>query len=262
MYKSSTRSGIRIGLASLTLLLAVATFQTGAVAANATPTAPTGNAMTPEENFVNWVYYSVLFRAPDEEGFGYWTDQVEQNGPGPFVHAVVEGQEWREVWVDFSYQHWLDREVDDGGVGFWSSYLATNRFDSFETFLASSDEAYEYSGETDEDYVDYVYFGAAFRSPTVEEQAAGVVAVETGSRSDFVHSVLHSEDGMASRVEIAYDVALRREPDPDGAMYWAGYYHATGSLSHMQGAMLLSPEAWEHAQDPPTFDPDRTPFTR
>jgi hypothetical protein len=248
---------MRAGIAALTVVLAAASFQSGAGAATATPTAPAGNALTEIENYVNWVYESVLFRAPDDEGFTYWTDQVEQNGPEAFVFAVVESEEWRQTWVDFFYSLWLDRTPDDGGLAFWTAYLAGHGFDTFESFVGGSDEAYGFSGGTDEDYVWYVYDAGAFTDPSEIELADGLVALATPApRSDYVSSVLHSDDGLASRVEVAYGTTLNREPDADGAFYWMGYYHETGHMDHMLGYMLLSDEAWDAAQNPPTTRAD------
>lgn len=253
MHKPLIDAGRRIGVASLTLLLALASFHGGAGAATTHPTAPAGNAFTPEENFVTWVYWSVLFREPEQEGLTYWTDQIEQHGTPAFVHAVVGSAEWRETWVNDFYQHWLDRAADDEGRGFWADYLAGNRFDGFESFLGGSDETYEVGGGTDEGYIDYVYHLATFRGPTEAELAEGLAMLAMDHPlSNYVASVLHSGDGMASRVEIAYETALGREPDPDGSMFWMGYYHHTGSMHLMLAYMLLSPEAWEAAQNPPT----------
>jgi len=257
MNRSSSRSGLRLGIAALTVLLSVASFQGGAGAATATPKAPAGNAFTEIENYVYWVYTSVLFREPDEDGFTYWTNHVEENGPAPFVFAVVESEEWRQTWVDYFYSLWLDRSADEGGLDFWSAYLAGHGFDSFESFVGGSDEAYDVGGGTDEDYVWFVYDAGAFSDPTDDQLADGLAMLEgPAPRSDFVASVLHSENGLASRVEVAYGTTLNREPDLNGALYWMGYYHATGRMDHMLGHMLLSDEAWDVAQDPPTTRAD------
>jgi hypothetical protein len=257
MITSSRRSGLRIAIAALTVLLSVASFQSSAGAATATPKAPAGNAFTEIENYVTWVYWSVLFREPDEEGFTYWTNHVEQHGADPFVFAVVESEEWRQTWVDYFYSLWLDRSADQGGLDFWSAVLADHSFDSFESFVGGSDEAYEVSGGTDEDYVWYVHDAGAFRDPTDDEVTAGLEVLATPApRSDYVSSILHSENGLASRVEVAYGTTLDREPDADGAFYWMGYYHETGRMDHMLGHMLLSDEAWDAAQNPPTTRAD------
>jgi hypothetical protein len=257
MYTSRSRFGVRAGIASLTLVLAAASFQPSAAATAAVPTAPAGSPVSEVDNFVTWVYTAVLFREPDQQGFDYWTNHVEQHGAGPFVHGVVESQEWREAWVDGFYDGiWLGRHADVAGLAYWSAYLADHRFDSFESFLSGSQEAYDLAGGTDELYVDFVYTVAAFGDPSDEEISEGLATLAAGPRSDFTHMVLNSEDGLAAQVGLAYNVTLDRAPDPEGEAYWMGYYHETGSLSHMLGFQLLSEEAWDLAQTgSPTADP-------
>ena len=245
------RRGIRVGLGAVAVLLALA------VAAPSAQAAPSGRATARQapseaENYVQWVYESLLFRSADSGGLAYWTALVEAHGPGPFVHYVVTSDEWRGVWVNAFYESiWLDRPADDGALAYWKNYLAANHgFDGFEAALGGSDEGYQLSGGTDLDYIDYVYNAAAFREPTAEEREDALEALATGSTTEFVGSVLLSADGLGSRVEIAYERTLARPAHPGGLAYWSTYFRQTGSMSQMLAAQILSAEAWETAQDP------------
>jgi hypothetical protein len=253
MDKSAQRSTLRIAFASLAVVMAVASLPSGAGAATARPAAPTGTAPSETENFVSYVYRSALFREPDEGGFAYWTDLVERNGATPFVSAVVQSQEWREIWVSGFYQNWLGRVADESGLAHWTSYMAERRFDDFETELASSDEAYGASGGTDVDYIDQLYDSALFRAPTDVEAQAAAAELEAGRRTDLAYSLLHVDESLATRVEIVFELALHRTPDPDGATFWLGYYRSTGRMQLLLGHLLLSPEAWTVAQSNPTI---------
>jgi hypothetical protein len=235
---------MRIGIASLTLVLAVASLQSSAVAA----TAPAGESRTGVENFVSYVYENLLVRAPDQAGLTYWTDHVEQHGPGPFVNAVVHSEEWRRLWVSEYFARWLHRHPDDGGRAYWVDYLAGHGFAAFESLLGGSDEAYGLSGGTDAAYVDEVYLKAAYREPDENEHGSGLTRLETGSRSDLVSFVLLHGDGLVHRVHLSYRMTLRREPDPAGAEHWIAQYHNTGDWAGTLAGMMLSPEAWETAQ--------------
>jgi len=245
MDRSSKRAGVRIGIASLTLLVAVATFQRGAPAATAGPAAP---ARTEVENFVGFVYAQLLIREPDPAGLAYWTDHVERHGPAPFVHAVVTSQEWRRIWVSEYYGRWLQRRLDDGGRTYWTNFLAGHGFAAFESLIGGSDEAYRLSGGTDAAYVEDVYRKAAYREPDGNELGDGLSRLATGSRSDLVSFLLLHGDGLVYRVTLSYRMTVGREPDPAGEQYWIAYYHNTGDWAGMLAAMLSSPEAWETAQ--------------
>jgi hypothetical protein len=245
------RRGVRVGLSAVAVLLALAVAAPSARAAPAGP-ATARQAPSEAENYVQWVYESLLFRPADPGGLAYWTALVEAHGPGPFVHFIVTSDEWRGSWVNAFYESiWLDRPADAGALAYWKDYLAANHgFDGFEASLGGSDEGYQLSGGTDADYVNYVYNAATFRTPTDDERDDALDALATGSNAQFVGSVLLSADGLGSRVQIAYERTLAREADPGGLAYWSTFYRQTGSMSQMLAAQILSDEAWEVAQVP------------
>jgi hypothetical protein len=244
------RRGLRAGLAVLTVLLVLAIAAPGARAAPAGP-ASARQVPSQAENYVRWVYESLLFRPADPGGLAYWTGVVQADGPGPFVHYVVTSDEWRQAWVTAFYEFWLDRPVDAGALDYWTGYLAGGGgFDGFECALGGSAEAYGLSGGTDDDYVDYVYTFSVFRAPTAEEHVDALAMLAAGSTNQLAGALLLSDDGLESRVQIAYERTLARDADPGGMAYWTDYYRRTGSMHQMLAAQILSPEAWERAQDP------------
>jgi hypothetical protein len=244
------RRGLRAGLGVLAVLLVLTAVAPGARAAPARPAAAR-QAPSQAENYVRWVYESLLYRPVDPGGLAYWTGVVEAGGAGPFVHYVVTSDEWRQVWVTAFYEFWLDRPVDAGALDYWTGYLAGGGgFDGFECALGGSAEAYDLSGGTDDAYVEYIYTFGAFRSPTADEREDALAMLATGSANQLAGALLLSDDGVESRVQIAYERTLAREADVGGLGYWAGYYRQTGSMSQMLAAQILSPEAWERAQDP------------
>jgi hypothetical protein len=248
VYKSSKRTVIRIGIASLSLLLAVASFQSGATAATAGPAAPAGDGYTEIETYVDWVYLTLLGREPDPEGFAFWTMYVENEGALNFVHIAAGSQEWREARVREFYARWLDRPVDDAGLDHWATFLLGRNFAAFESFIGGSDEAYAHSGGTDAGYIDHVYRIATSRAPTEDEIAEGLELLSTGApRSDFVQRVLLHGDGLTGRVRYTYQLTLGRDPDPAGNAYWKAIYQNTGNWGGMFADMMASPEAWEYA---------------
>ena len=80
---------------------------------------------TEAENYVTWVYESLLFREPDPEGLDYWSEVVQTGDLATFVTFVVHSSEWRQAWVDGFYEgFWLDRPGDPAGLTYWDQFLA------------------------------------------------------------------------------------------------------------------------------------------
>jgi len=243
------RRGLRAGLSILAVAVVLAAAAPGARAAPAGPAAAR-QVPSEAENYVRWVYESLLFRAADPGGLAYWTGVVEASGPGPFVHYVATSDEWRKAWVTAFYEFWLDRPVDAGALDYWTGYLASGGgFDGFECALGGSAEAYDLSGGTDDAYVEYVYTFSVFRSPTTDERADALALLASGTTNQLAGVLLLSDDGLESRVQIAYERTLARDADLGGLAYWADFYRRTGSMHQMLAAQILSPEAWERAQD-------------
>jgi hypothetical protein len=243
---------MRVGVILLVTLLVLGLSAPTAGATSATPTVAR-QAVPPDEaaNYVDWVYESLLFRAPDPGGRTYWTSVVQTYGPGPFVNAVITGDEWAEAWINAFYESiWLYRAADAGGIEFWKGYLQGNSFDLFETVLGGSPEVYDFSGGTDALFVEHAYLATTFAEPTDQQLNEGLATIAASSRADLVYSLLHSDAGVASRVIISYERTLNRDPDPGGAAYWAELYHHSGSLAQMMSNQIRSQEAWDIAQQP------------
>jgi hypothetical protein len=259
LSKTPRWRGARVGAAVLTTSLTLGLFSAPGVAAPA-PSAPSPSTAgqvesTPAENFVDWVYESLLFRDPDPGGRAYWAAMVDEGRKGDFVHFVSASEEWREVWIDVAYHRWLERPVDEAGLDFWLGVLDDGwAYADFEAFLASSDEVYNsYRNPPtpqDENYTVWLYYAATRNFPTDEQIDDAVAMLRDGLRLDLAYEVLLSPRGVEDRVNVAFERTLDRAPDSGGLRFWGQLYVDTGSMSLILAHPLLSDEAWDIAQRP------------
>lgn len=259
MSKKPRWRGARVGAAVLTTSLTFGLFSAPSVAAPV-PSAPERSTAaeitsTPAENFVDWVYESLLFREPDPGGRAYWAAMVDAGRKGDFVYFISASEEWREVWIDVAYHRWLDRPVDDSGLDFWMGVLDDGwTYLDFDAFLGASDEVYNYFRDVTQpqeyNYVRWLYYGGARSFPTDDQLRDGAAMVRAGMRLDVAYEVLLSAEGVNNRVTVAYERTLNRAPDSGGLSFWGQLYRDTGSMSLILAHPLLSDEAWEKAQQP------------
>ena len=185
-------------------VLTLTLFAPGAGATPAGPTAPL-QSRAAAENYVTYVYDSLLFREVDPGGLTYWAGIVNTQGTGAFINFVVNSPEWRKVWVDAFYDSvWLNRQVDASSLDYWEEYLQRNRFDGFELLLAVSSEAYAVAGGTPAAYIEYLFQKTWLRSPTSEEASIAQEIVDDVGAGELIEELLLSDEGLASRVAIAY----------------------------------------------------------
>lgn len=97
------------------------------------------------------VYYTMLGRAPDADGLGYWRDQIDQGGTLSGVTAAFLGTPENQSkygsiansdYVDALYVNAVGRHADSEGLAYWTDLLnkGASRAD-LGTLLAQSAEA-------------------------------------------------------------------------------------------------------------------------
>jgi hypothetical protein len=91
--------------------------------------------LVPDQNAteVSRIYYTMLGRAPDADGLGYWTDQIEHGGGsassvaqaflGTPENQAKYGSLSNSDYVDALYVNALGRHADSGGQAYWTNQL-------------------------------------------------------------------------------------------------------------------------------------------
>lgn len=91
--------------------------------------------------FIWRLYNEILGRQPEQDGFAYWVDQVDQGGDrSKITSSFYKSIESRRKRVTGLYYHFLDRAPDSGGLEYWAQRLATEDDLGLATMLSGSEE--------------------------------------------------------------------------------------------------------------------------
>jgi hypothetical protein len=72
------------------------------------------------DNFIAGLYFLLLDRAPDEDGFGFWFDRLNEGWSRQMVaEQVALSPEARSLLIDNIYNGILGRSVDDAALDVW-----------------------------------------------------------------------------------------------------------------------------------------------
>ena len=94
------------------------------------------------EDQIKSFYLNYLHRAPDQEGFNYWVDQVKTNKM-TLVQVSNAIQFSPEAKVYGFYLQYLKREPDAAGLAYWRDQIRDGKMtqDQVENAIKNSDEA-------------------------------------------------------------------------------------------------------------------------
>ena len=218
---------------------------------------------------IQTLYLTVYNRPADWEGLVYWTGQIEAEGleavnqaftQAPEFDALYAGQS-AEQQVNTLYQHLLGRDAELGGRAYWAGKLdegtSIAEVARFITEAAEGDDATAFEARLDNaqdetygEIIDTLYAGYYGRAADAEGKAFWLDAMKSaeGDLEPIIEAFGNSEEyveqygGMEteSQLDALYNKLFSRDPDPEGAAYWAGQLDS--------GALTLSSLAFTLAQ--------------
>lgn len=153
--------------------------------------------------FVARCYRLILGREPDSNGIRYWADLLRsrKKTAAEVISGFLESTEFSrmrkspEELVDIMYQAMLDRRPDFGGKKYWLSII--NDGASVAQLVNGFCNSDEFKG---------ICAGYGITSGSVPEKGSDTPSV-------FTH-------GIIAFVTRCYQVALNRDPEPEGLTYW------------------------------------------
>ncbi len=168
-------------------------------------------APRPADDQIVRLYAAVFGRAPDEQGFAYWTGQYRSGVPlGTIAEIFASSDEFRasygpdtsnEELVRIMYRNVLDRDGDAEGVSFW---------------------------------VDRLRWG----TPLSEMLLAFSESPENIARTN-TSPPLSSAEAKLLRL---YRAVFGRAPDVEGFSFWLGQHHSGRPMSEIAALFASSPE--------------------
>lgn len=241
---------------------------------NKTDAVFTGSAMTERMNplevpefFVRQQYVDLLGREPDEEGFNYWSERIDQC----FDNAACVNARRRSVAAAF----FVESEFQETGYFVYRLYKGTlGTQPSFAQF--SQDRLRVVAGAnlprakqalisdfiqrnafkqlypdalSNEQFVNRLYDSASL-SPYVLQREAAIGRLNNGtSRAEIVETLIEDPQFKAAEYNAAFVLSeyfgyLRRDPDPEGYAFWLDVINnrEPGNYSGMVCSFITSVE--------------------
>ena len=211
------------------------------------PIEPPGPGERPADDQIIRLYRAVFGRAPDAQGFEFWTRQYASGASLESIAADFTGSpEWNDrygdglsnvAFIDAIYQNVLGRPGDAGGVRFWLDAIDSGRLSRVQVLLSVSDSPENIAAtgtstpiRSDEAQILRLYQAAFGRSPEVGGYSFWVYAYRGGQSLESIAAAFVSSDEWAERfgaqptpenlVESLYQNVLGRSPDAAGERFW------------------------------------------
>ena len=216
----------------------------GQPAAPVEPAPSTGGAA---DDQITRLYQAVFGRAPDAEGFAYWTGQYAAGvSLESIATSFTTSPEWASrygsalsnaAFVDAIYQNVLGRPGDPEGQAFWLDAINSGRLTRVQVLLAVSDSPENIAATgtasplaADEAQILRLYQAAFGRSPDASGFAFWVDAYRNGQSLEAIAGQFTQSDEWSARfgvdpdrvalVEALYLNVLDRLPDATGEVFW------------------------------------------
>ena len=205
---------------------------------------------TADENFSRKATSDLLDRPatePELQNVGYTFARGRTRAT--YAGDLLASQSERQLLVTETYQHYLDRNPDSGGLAYWSTKLKTIKLPDFVARLAGSDEVYRKGGSTNSGYVTLLYQLVHGRSVDSGGLAYWSGKLDRGlDRGKFAKQLLTSHESAQRTVKAAYTKLLDRSPDPSGLAHWTSVLEHGSDQRDLWKQIIISAEYDRQAQ--------------
>jgi hypothetical protein len=202
--------------------------------------------------FIYRAYTDVLHRRGEDAGVEYFGNLVTGGGSrGQVALTFTTTGEYLTDVVNGTYQTYLGRAGDAGGVGYWVGQLQNGRTtdEQLAALFISSDEFYARHGGTDDSWVRGLYRVVLGRDPDTQGMANWLGALQSGwSRSQVAHAFTGSTEQLTQRVIGYYSTFLNRGPGSiDDVNYWVGAMQRGVHDENVMAAFVGSQEYFDRS---------------
>lgn len=175
--------------------------------------------------FIYRAYTDVLHRRGEDAGVEYFGNLVTLGGSrGQVALTFTTTSEYLTNVVNGTYQTYLRRSGDAGGVGYWVGQLQNGGTtdEQLAALFISSDEFYARHGGTDSAWVDGLYDVVLGRPADSAGRQNWLDALQNGwSRTQVAYAFTGSTEQLTQKVIGYYSTFLNRGPGSiDDVNYW------------------------------------------
>ncbi len=200
---------------------------------------------------VRLVYMELLGRCPDQAGYDYWVDRLDDGtSPEAFARAIARTPEAVGKVVDDAYDTMLGRTPDAAGRAYWVKRLqASGRYDTLLADLGASGEFWSKAGSTNTGFVTRVYERLLNRAPDQGGLDHWVGRLEAGtSRRALILTLANLNEPLGRLVALSYDEILGRAPSAGERSGGITHLRSTGDRSALYAQLMGLSEFETRAQ--------------
>ncbi len=203
---------------------------------------------------VRLVYMELLGRCPDQAGYDYWIDRLDDGTTAEaFARAIARTPEAVGKVVDDASDTMLGRAADPAGRAFWVKRLQANgRYDTLLADLGASGEFWSKAGSTNTGFVTRVYERLLNRAPDQSGLDHWVSRLDAGtSRRALILTIANLNEPLGRLVALSYDEILSRNPSTGERTSGITHLRTTGDRSALYAQLMGRTEFDTRAQDFP-----------
>ncbi|HLJ93748.1 MAG TPA: DUF4214 domain-containing protein [Gemmataceae bacterium] len=223
---------------NLSLTEGIRTFHITATGASVNPQ---NSAGTPNQRFVEQVYFDLLRRSVDPTGLAAWSALLDKGTSRTQVVAAIQNSsEYHALVVGDMYQLVLQRAADPSGLATWVNFLnAGGTAEQLEAVLLGSGEFFASHGGTTQEFLAAVYQVVLQRpiDPSGAQSWGQALQSNALSRQAVAAGLLASAESNRLEVQSMYTQFLHRQADPGGLDTFTAALER--GLSDEQLALLL-----------------------
>jgi acylphosphatase len=188
------------------------------------PTTPFPAQGSPNADYVEALYRSILNRNADAGGLASWTSQLNNGTVSRLqvVQGIRNSPEHFTQEITAIYQTLLGRAPDPAGLQTWVQQLEGGMREEQITFYFL--DSPEYLSQGDKHFADAMYLSLLGRSSDSAGETSWLNQLATGTltHEQVITDFLYSTESLTRLTEGYYEVFLQRQADSVGLNGWVG----------------------------------------
>lgn len=219
------------------------------VTANATTPLDFGeqkNATDPLVGYINQLYGSMLFRAPDQTSLNTWLAALKRGvSKTAMTQALWVTPEHRGIQVQYVYQTYLNRAPSAPEKNVWVARLMTGWTQDLmsQSLVMTPEYLGKYGNPTA--FLGKLFSDVYGRGIDLGSQYYWGRALGIGvSRAQVASSILNTSEAAIHRVAVVYSMVLHRQADADAANNWGMPIYLRRTSSDQLAIALYASQAF------------------
>lgn len=207
-----------------------------------------GTANSANSRWLVDLYGQVFARPADLNGLDHWLARISAGGASSrqsVARSFLNSTEGAQNEAHLAYAELLRRDPDSQGLAFWTNFLRTGSVNTLRFQHLASDEYFRNSGNSNNTYVEGLYFDLLGRDIDREGFDFYVDLLDTGTPRWWVsRSIYESPESLGNRVTAYHRSILDRDPTSAEITLGVALILAEDERA-VQAALLASDEAFD-----------------